>query len=641
MSKIILNNDKNNPIGISLKTLQRHFACFGSSGSGKTVACKVLIEELAMRGIPIIAFDPQGDISSLAVLAEESDTNNQINNSKNYKNNVEVVVWTPSSSKGIPLSINPLQFSNIDNFAEEDKSRYFSEIAKNISCLIGYHLDSDSGKSCESVLSIIFEHLYKNNIILNDFIGLVDIINNIPVEISVIIKSISTNSLLKEISKKISLLTIGSRKLLFQSGVPANINSLLGLDSSNDKTRISIIYLNTLSSFEEKEFFIGSIAQLLYNWMLENPPNENFDSIQCAFFIDEIAPYIPPVKKSACKTSLELLFRQGRKYGVSSIIATQSPGDIDYKAIGQFSTFALGSLNTNQDIKKVKRRIESSAPTETESIIKQLPSLNPGEFLLISPDEYDSAQNINIRWLLSKHPLIISENKLGNLNSEKIRNYYLSKSKQFKKTLLDDSKNLNSAIKRVSKKNNSDNSLSLIVKNIIIERDLIKIIKPFLNGMIFKSETLYETKFNYYPLIQSDLVVLKNKGFFKKKIEEIPEKLYLDYKNYKLVYIKKNKFIFTNVIDIDPNKIIDLDNKCEIIEKDTNEVKFDKRILGNKKIDQNKIKNHMERKFRVKVKKSKLILLPYWECNIINQKTKENRYINIDGVFGSEIKFNE
>ena len=638
MSKIILNNDKNNPIGLSLKTLQRHFACFGSSGSGKTVACKVLIEELAMKGIPVIAFDPQGDISSLAVLANKNDENNQLSDVESYKDNVEVVVWTPASSKGIPLSINPLQFNDINNFSEEDKSRYFSNVSKNISCLIGYDLDSDSGKSCESVLSIIFEHLYNNNIILNDFIGLVDIINNIPIEILAIIKSISTNSFLKEISKKISLLTIGSRKLLFQSGVPANINSLLGLDSKNDKTRISIIYLNTLSTFEEKEFFIGSIAQLLYNWMLENPPSENFDSLQCAFFIDEIAPFIPPVRKPACKTSLELLFRQGRKYGVSSIIATQSPGDIDYKSIGQFSTFALGSLNTNQDIKKVKRRIESSAPTETETIINQLPSLNPGQFLLISPDEYKTAQNIRMRWLLSKHPLIIPENKINNLNSRKIREHYLSKSKQFIKPLLSNSKSV-STIKKALQNNSPNNEQTLTVKNNIIERDLIKIIKPFLNGIFFKSEKLYETKFNYYPLIQIDLFVLKNKGFFKKVIEEISEKLYVDYKTYKLVYIKKNKFIFTNVLDVDPNKIIDLDNKCEIIEKDRNEFKFDKRILGNKRLNQNKIKSHMERKFRVKVVSSRLILLPYWECNIINQKTKKNRYINIDGVFGSEIKF--
>ena len=638
MSKIILNSDNNNPIGISLKTLQRHFACFGSSGSGKTVACKVLIEELAMKGIPVIAFDPQGDISSLALLADKNTEKNKLSSIEKYKNDVEVVIWTPASSKGIPLTINPLQFNDVNNFSNEDKSRYFSEVAKNITSLIGYDLDSDSGKSCESILTVIFEYLCNNNIILKDFNGLVKIINDIPSQISTIIESISTQKFLKEISKKVSLLTIGSRKLLFQNGVPANIESLLGLDSDNNKTRISVIYLNTLSTAEEKEFFVGSIAQLLYNWMLKNPPTNNLESLQCALFIDEIAPYIPPVKKPACKTSLELLFRQGRKYGVSCIIATQSPGDIDYKSIGQFSTFALGSLNTNQDIQKVKKRIESSAPKEIDSITNKLPSLNPGQFLLLSPDDYDTVQNIKIRWLLSKHPLVIAENKIKNLNPNKLRDYYLSQNNSNNiKSLVDNDDS--SKKQKLSTKKISKSRSILVVENIIFERDLLKIIKPFLNGLIFKSEKLNEIKFNYYPLIQINLIFLKEKGFFRKRTEEIPEKLYIDYKDYKLVYIKKNKFLFTNVVDIDPNKIIDLDNKCQIIEKDIKDIKFDKRTLGNKRLDKNKIKNHMERKFRVKVLDIKLILLPYWKCGIINKKTNKSRFMNIDGIFGSEINF--
>ena len=32
---------------LTIKPLQRQFACFGSSGSGKTVASKVVMEELA------------------------------------------------------------------------------------------------------------------------------------------------------------------------------------------------------------------------------------------------------------------------------------------------------------------------------------------------------------------------------------------------------------------------------------------------------------------------------------------------------------------------------------------------------------------------------------------------------------------
>ena len=62
-----LGHSKDESFRLPLHILQRHLGCFGSSGSGKTVASKVLIEELAIQGVPIIAFDPQGDIASLAM----------------------------------------------------------------------------------------------------------------------------------------------------------------------------------------------------------------------------------------------------------------------------------------------------------------------------------------------------------------------------------------------------------------------------------------------------------------------------------------------------------------------------------------------------------------------------------------------
>ena len=63
-----------------------------------------MIEELAKAGIPIIAFDPEADIASLALSASVDelkkngvDTNIQ----QIFQENVEVVIWTPGSSKGI------------------------------------------------------------------------------------------------------------------------------------------------------------------------------------------------------------------------------------------------------------------------------------------------------------------------------------------------------------------------------------------------------------------------------------------------------------------------------------------------------------------------------------------------------------
>ena len=130
--------------------------------------------------------------------------------------------------------------------------------------------------------------------------------------VAAVVNTIATGKFLKGLIKKLKLLTLGSRKLIFQTGTPADIDILLGLDNPDGKTRISVIYLNSLHTVEEKEFFIASIAQALYRWMLKNPLISGQEGVQCALFLDEIAPYIPPVKKPACKESLDLLFRHSQ-----------------------------------------------------------------------------------------------------------------------------------------------------------------------------------------------------------------------------------------------------------------------------------------------------------------------------------------
>src|SRR6478735_9153558 len=59
--------DDDTPVSLPVRALLRHVIALGSSGSGKTVFCKVVVEEAVRQGIPVIAIDPQGDIASLAL----------------------------------------------------------------------------------------------------------------------------------------------------------------------------------------------------------------------------------------------------------------------------------------------------------------------------------------------------------------------------------------------------------------------------------------------------------------------------------------------------------------------------------------------------------------------------------------------
>jgi len=59
--------DTGEAIDIAPQILARHGAMLGSTGSGKTVMAKALIEEAALAGIPSLIIDPQGDLARLAL----------------------------------------------------------------------------------------------------------------------------------------------------------------------------------------------------------------------------------------------------------------------------------------------------------------------------------------------------------------------------------------------------------------------------------------------------------------------------------------------------------------------------------------------------------------------------------------------
>ena len=61
------DNESTSPIQVKSKTLLRHMMALGSSGSGKTVLSKVVVEEMTRLGLPAICIDPQGDLCSLAL----------------------------------------------------------------------------------------------------------------------------------------------------------------------------------------------------------------------------------------------------------------------------------------------------------------------------------------------------------------------------------------------------------------------------------------------------------------------------------------------------------------------------------------------------------------------------------------------
>lgn len=404
---------------LPLVTLQKHAIALGSSGSGKTVFTKILVEEALTQNIPSVIFDVQGDLCSLALWGSKKDREEHQLLDEQFsklKKTADVTIYTPVSSKGVSICINPLSLPK-NNLPEEEAITLIHDTATALTKLLGHTLRTNSGKYTQAVLYCALQYSYQNNIALETFEGLIDLLRSPPEELQVELADfLKEEKSLQLLLKQIKYLTIGQKKLLFQFGKSVDFTDFF------QPGKISIMYLNTLGSQEEKEYFVASVANKLYQWMLEHPQ----DALQGLFVLDEIAPFLPAgSEKPLCKPILKLLFKQARKYGIGCVIATQNPGDIDYKAFSQFGTWAIGRLNLKQDIKKIKQALKSL--DEQIDLETTLPKFKTGEFLLYAPDAYDQLQQFSTRWLYTQHKTLTEKDIHSLMKGKYITQPVLSK----------------------------------------------------------------------------------------------------------------------------------------------------------------------------------------------------------------------
>jgi hypothetical protein len=413
-------------IKLPLNAMVRHAVCLGSAGSGKTVTCKVLVEEFIRQGIPVIAVDPQGDIASLGQIGDEAEVvvrGTPADVRSSYADKLEIAVWTPGSTLGVPLSVNPLAGTRgkVEGVSDEDVLRERGFAADALADLANFDLRSPEGRSVSTLFGLVMEHVEQTRGQLEGIGALVRLLEAMPTELRNRVSSVVDEKLIEEVVRRTRMLNMGAQSLLLTGGIPVDIDLLLGRGTGptaavNGKARLSVVYLNTLGSEREKQFFVGQLAQALYRWMLKHPS----PTPQALFYIDEVAPYLPPVRKPVCKDALGLLFRQARKYGVCCLAATQSAGDIDYKVLGQAATWSLGRMVMRQDVKKVESQLKSLTPEATEEITRKLPSLNTGQSILFSPDNFRAPVELQTRWLVTKHKTL-DEAGIGAATEKELR----------------------------------------------------------------------------------------------------------------------------------------------------------------------------------------------------------------------------
>lgn len=400
-------DDDANLISLPVSILKKHVSILGSSGSGKTVLGKVFLEECAIHGIPSIIIDPQGDLASLAILGRKGEVESEGTSAvayANYMNRTEVRIFTPASKKGIPLSVNPLKM-NVSGLTDEEITRALDLVCTSMVGILGYKPNAGDGKAAHNFIFTFLKTAWQNGYIISDFSQFSELVLDPAVVGIENPKDIITDRERLKLSKNLKYLSMGMEQLLFNYGIPVDINAFL-TPVQKGRVPVNVIYLNTLTSEDHKQFFVAMIAREIYTYMLQHPSTD----LQLLFLIDEIAPYLPPhPRKPPAKDMLKLLFKQGRKYGVSCIMCTQNPADVDYKAMAQASTWALGRMMAKQDLDKIRHILKGGELTDYSNLITMLPQLKPGEFILIAPDALKVPEDMKVRYLITEHRTLDEE----------------------------------------------------------------------------------------------------------------------------------------------------------------------------------------------------------------------------------------
>jgi hypothetical protein len=433
--------------------LATHMFICGVTGSGKTVLGKAIIEEAALQGIPSIVIDLKGDLSSLglafpsadprdfapwvevdrdadreelaAKAAREYQSNLQrfgisLKRVTHYTESTQTVIFTPTSKKGIPLGLSSLPPVPLD--VKEIYDREPETIISMIDSLTGSlvkrlfpETKPEKIENEQKLLYALVEHAWLHDMRLEGLQGLAELIHlvqNPPIKkIGVLpLERYIPRKRREQLAVKLNGLLVGIERLWYE-GQPLDIDALVGADQEGNRTQISVINLTEIDSVEDRNFVIAHLGYAIFNWMRRKG---GALEPRLLVYIDEIgggggkqAIYPSYPFNPSSKPALNLLLRQGRAFGVGCILATQNPGDIDYRGLSNCGTWAIGRLSTKRDRDKVMEGI-ALAEIGFYGIHDLLAAPQTGEFLIRMRS--GEVAFVKERWLMTFHKTVpISE----------------------------------------------------------------------------------------------------------------------------------------------------------------------------------------------------------------------------------------
>ncbi|MBQ1021530.1 DUF853 family protein [Micromonospora sp. D93] len=386
------------PFTVELGTLRKHTIVIGSTGSGKTVLVRHLIEQCALRGVPVVVVDPNDDLATLGdpwPAPPKGWGEAQERDARRYFSETDVVVWTPGLRNGRPLTFHPLpdfgpSLGNLDEL-----SRLIKTTVSSLEAPAGVTGGPQRRTQQRSILNRALEYYAKTGGRTLD--DLLDVLNEPPDGVA---DSADRSRLAKNMAATLDAAR-DTDPLLDESGTHVDAAALL-TPTAGKTARISVINLVGVPQ-PQRPGFVSRLQATLFSHFKANPVRDQ--PLGGLLVLDEAQIFVPATGSSASGEITKTLIAQVRKYGLGMLLATQMPKGLHNSVPGNTTSQFIGRLTA-----PVQRAAADQMAAARGSTFDNISRLEPGVFF--GATEGTSFSKIEVPWCLSHHRDALSEDEV-------------------------------------------------------------------------------------------------------------------------------------------------------------------------------------------------------------------------------------
>ena len=372
----------NKSITLNKGVLKRHTAVLGGSGSGKTTLALCIVEQLLLRGTPVVLIDRKGDLCSYANpevwRALEGELGERRGEREKLADSIDVAVYTPGRASGRPISITLLP-NGINELPGQEQQLLANLSAAALGDML--HLRNSATHQKQSgTLSVALRILgarFSKEVTLADLINLLE--EEDPELGELTQRMDPSGRIRRDLVAQLDSLRHRNSALFEAGGEPLRMEALLGngrYGRRDGRTRLSIIYTGFLGDNENILFWVSQFLSEALRFCQRNPNDE----LQAVVMFDEADLYIPANAKPATAEPLQSLLKRARSAGLGIMLATQSPGDLDYKSRDQITSWFIGRVREDTALRKLRAAFQSESGLDPAVV---LPGQTVGEFHLV------------------------------------------------------------------------------------------------------------------------------------------------------------------------------------------------------------------------------------------------------------------